>query len=267
MWTRQDVREVLGPDPVATAFALDGVAHRAVANRATLAVELGARPFFLKRHRGVGWREILKNLFSGRLPVVSAWNEFAACQVLADAGIPAPTAAAFGRQGLNPARCRSFVLCDALLGYTDLEQRTARWLAAPPSGRLRSRLVAALAEFARRFHDAGLVHRDFYLCHLLADDAAWAAGAVRLAVLDLHRALRFRVVPSRWRERDLAALLYSARALNPSRFELLRFVRVYSGVPLRTAFADPLWRRVWRRAARLERRVARRRPDERVHAQ
>ena len=266
LWVREDVREALGPDPFAAAFALRGVAHRAVANRATLAVELCDRPFFVKRHLGVGWREILKNLASGRLPVLSAWNEFWACQVLADAGIPAPTVAAFGARGANPARRISFVLCDALVGFTDLEQRTAPWPVCPPPPRLRFRLVPALAAFARRFHDAGLVHRDFYLCHLLTDDAAWSAGVVRLAVLDLHRALHFRVVPRRWRERDLAALLYSARALRPSLRELLRFVRVYSGVSLRVALSDPLWGRVWRRALRLERRVARRRPDERLHA-
>jgi len=266
LWVREDVREALGPDPFATVFALSGVVHRAVAHRATLAIELCGRPFFVKRHLGVGWREILKNLASGRLPVVSAWNEFAACRVLASAGIPAPTVAAFGALGANPARRISFVLCDALVGFTDLEQRTTPWPALSQPPRLRRQLVPALAAFARRFHDAGLVHRDFYLCHLLADDAAWSAGEVRLAVLDLHRALRFRVVPRRWRERDLAALLYSARALRPSRRELLRFVRVYSGASLRVALNDPLWRRVWRRAERHERRVARRRPDERAHA-
>src|SRR6056297_2975140 len=46
--------------------------------RRTLRVCLPEGDFFLKLHRGVGWREILKNLARGRLPVLGAADEWRA---------------------------------------------------------------------------------------------------------------------------------------------------------------------------------------------
>ena len=109
-----------------------------------------------------------------------------------------------------------------------------------------------VAGFARRFHDAGVVHRDFYLCHLLEHPDPDRD----LGVLDLHRALIFAELPPHWRRKDLAALLYSSLDLPLSRLAWLRFVRVYSGRPLREAFAEEgdLWRDVYRRALKLYRK-------------
>ena len=98
------------------------------------------------------------------------------------------------------------MLTDALDGYEDLKVKTLRWLEVSPSPREKRRLVMRVADFARRFHAAGLVHRDFYLCHLLEHEDP----SRDLGVLDLHRALIFDEIPQAWRRRDLAALLYSA---------------------------------------------------------
>jgi len=256
-FVRDDLRALLGDaDPFARVFALEGEVFRAVANRRTLRFETGGRAYFAKIHRGVGWREILKNLLLLRPPVVSARNEFLACRHLERLGIRAPTVAAFGERGRNPARRESFIICDALEGFASLEDLAADWPAAPPAAADRRRLVMAVADFARRFHAAGLVHRDFYICHLLLDLEAWQAGRVELAVLDLHRARIFRRLPQRWRRRDLGALLFSTLDLPIARRSWYRFVRVYTGRPLREVFAREgrFWQRVERRALALYRK-------------
>ena len=60
-----------GRDPFVAVEALKGEVFRELEARRTLRTEAGGRAFFVKIHRGVGWGEILKNLLSGRLPVLS----------------------------------------------------------------------------------------------------------------------------------------------------------------------------------------------------
>lgn len=250
VFLRDDVAPYFPGDPVAAAWRMNGEVVRDVAVRQTLRIELGGRTFYLKRHRGVGIGEIVKNWLVGKRAVVGARNEFEACRHLAGVGLTAPTVAAFG-EGAGAASSRSsFVLCDALIGYEDLETVTLEWLEVPPDPFVRRRLVIRIAEFARRFHAAGVVHRDFYLCHLLRHRDPCRP---ELAVLDLHRALIFRELPGSWRRRDLAALLFSSLDLPVSRLSWLRFVRVYTGRPLREVFAEEgrFWESVYQRALKL----------------
>jgi heptose I phosphotransferase len=253
-WIREDVAQFFHPDPLDRAWALQGERVRAVARRETLRVVLDGRIFYLKRHRGVGWAEVLKNWLVLKRPVVGARNEFEACRHLARAGVTAPRVAAFADSGGPPASRTSFVLCDALVGYEDLEEITDRWHEQRPEPREIRRLLLRVAAFARRFHGAGVVHRDFYLCHLLKNPEEETLG-----VLDLHRALIFDEAPRRWRERDLAALLYSSLDLGLSPLSWLRFVRIYGGRPLVEEFRDngAFWRRVHRRALALYRKGTR----------
>ena len=250
----------------ATAFeqlwALPGKTYRRTAARRTLRVVVGRSAYFAKLHDGVGWREIFKNLLSFKWPILGAANEYAACRHLAARGVPVPAAVAFGRQGWNPATRRSLVLCEALAEHASLEQ-VVRGCRAP-SLALRRRMLREVARLTRRLHDAGVNHRDYYLCHLLADLAKLARGEVALAVIDLHRAAIRRRVPRRWRHRDLAALLYSAsaaaEAAGPgwtlSRTDRLRFVRDYAARRPAAAIRGErrFWNAVAARAARLQRR-------------
>jgi heptose I phosphotransferase len=232
---------------------LDGEVFRAVADRRTLRFTTGGRAYFAKIHQGAGWGEIFKNLITGRLPVVGARNEYEACRHLERAGIKAPTVAAFGERGWSPAARFSFVVCDALEGRESLEELANRWDAAPPTPLEQRRLVMAVAAFARAMHAAGVVHRDFYICHLLLDRDAYRSGRVDLAVIDLHRAQIHQRPPARWLRRDLAALLFSTLDLPLSRRSWLRFVRAYRGRPLREVLREegPFWAAVYERAVAL----------------
>ncbi len=250
LYLRDDVAGVFADSPLARAFALEGEVVRAVAGRETLRIELDTGVYYLKRHRGVGLGEVFKNLIVGKVPVLGARNEYEACRLLESRGLPAPTVAAFAESTGAPQARSSFVLCDALLGYEDLEERTLPWLDAAPSSMEIRDLVIRIAACARDLHDAGIAHRDFYLCHLLAHEDP---EKQHLAVLDLHRARIFSTLPESWRRKDLAALLYSSLDLPVNRRSWLRFVRLYSGKPLKVAFREEgaFWRAVYDRACEL----------------
>ncbi|MDE0062542.1 MAG: lipopolysaccharide core heptose(I) kinase RfaP [Gammaproteobacteria bacterium] len=233
--------------------SVEGDVYRQGRGRRTVRVVVNGKAYFLKFHSGVGWLEILKNWLVGKRPVLGAENEYRACRLLEDCGLNAPRVAAFAAGSGNPAARRSLVLCDELTGFTSLEDVVDGWDESPPDPVACRRLAMGVAGFVRQLHEAGVVHRDLYLCHLLLRTDAWAAGEVELGVLDLHRARVVSPVPDYWRRRDLAALLFSALDAPVHRNAWLRFVRVYSGRPLREAFAGDgaFWRSVYRRALRL----------------
>jgi heptose I phosphotransferase len=261
LYVRDDLKlQFAKRNPIDWAMAVEGEVARQVAGRRTLRITLGERCFYLKLHLGVGMVEVLKNWLSLKQPVLGAANEYQACLHLEARVIAAPRVAAFAQSG-GPAWSRlSFVLCDELAQYEDLETISLRFAQQPPSGLELRRLVIQVAEFARRLHDAGVVHRDFYICHLLRNRDN---PDQPLAVLDLHRALLFEQLPERWRLRDLSALLFSVLDL-PLETPLnkrawLRFVRVYTGRPLKATFAEQpaFWRAVTRRALKLQTKARR----------
>lgn len=253
-YLREDIQQLWqGQDPLVTAFALQGEVFRDVPGRRTLRVVLNDKAYFVKLHYGVGWSEVIKNWLQFKWPVIGATNEFEVCQALLEEQIRAPAPAAFAVSSGSIASRRSFVLCDELAGFTSLEDITDSWPDHPPSPIERQRYLYAVARFARRFHQAGFIHRDFYICHLLSDDAVRTGGCVSLAVLDLHRARRFNKVPFRWLKRDLAALLFSSLDLGFGERDWLRFIALYSGKPASVALREDavLWQAVRRRADKL----------------
>lgn len=223
-----------------------GEVYRDKEGRRTLRVHHGGRSFFLKLHSGVGWPEIFKNLLQGRLPVVGASNEYRAVQALRRAGVDTLSVAAYARQGLNPARLQSMIITDDLAGTVSLEHHCASWRAAPPPFTERMRLILKLADSARRMHDAGINHRDFYLCHFHLDPGSLARGPLRCYLIDLHRAQLRAHTPRRWRVKDLAGLYFSAMDCGLQPRDLLRFIRHYSKGGLRQALGSEidLWRQV-----------------------
>ena len=233
----------------------NGVVYRQAARRRTVRLDAAGGCYFAKLHDGVGWREIAKNLLVGKRPVLGAGNEFAACRQLAAHGVNAPRVAAFGAYGRNPARRRSFLVCDALNGMASLEELTASGDLPPV---LRHRLIVAAGDLLRVVHDVGVHHRDCYLAHIFADVAEWEEGRPALAIIDLHRAWVRRPLPRRWRRRDLAALLVSAAPLRLTGRELLRFAAAYTDDAKAWRRDGRFWRGVLRRAKRLRRRSARR---------
>ncbi|MEM8563918.1 MAG: lipopolysaccharide core heptose(I) kinase RfaP [Pseudomonadota bacterium] len=227
--------------------------YRDKEGRKTLRFVYRKKPYFMKLHSGVGWPEIIKNLMQLRLPVLSAVSEFQAVLALQRAGVHTLTVLAFCRLGHNPAKLKSMIVTAELTGTVKLEDYCADWATRPPSSFVKRRLIIAVADIARRMHSAGINHRDFYLCHFHLDEHSLMEEDVRCFLIDLHRAQIRDVIPTRWREKDLAGLYFSAMDLALSDRDLLRFLRHYSEGGLRTALKkrNKQWQRVQRRARAL----------------
>lgn len=250
----ESLRQALGNENAfETVMRLQGNVYRDVPGRRTMRVEIAGKSYFVKQHFGVGWGEIFKNLLTLRRPVVSALTEWLAIERLEQLGIPTTPAVAYGCKGRTPATLHSFILTRDLGDITSLEDVCRDWLAHPPAPHIKRLLLKAVAHIARTIHDNGLIHRDFYLCHLCPDLPKLAAGEAYIYLVDLHRVEMYVKAPPNARMKDIAALYFSALDSGLTRRDCLRFLRQYRGMPLHEIFRTerPFWKAVDRRARKL----------------
>lgn len=266
LYLRDDLaRAWQGRDAFELAARMPGEIFRDKDRRRTLRFRTDERSYFLKYHAGVGWGEIFKSLFQGKRPVLGAAQEKQAIEQVAAADIDTLTIAGFGERGRNPAARESFLVTDDLVDTVSLEDVCECWPATPPSPDFRRRLVERLARIARRMHDAGVNHRDFYLCHFLVDSRAMErediSGPVYL--IDLHRSQVRTQVPRRWRIKDLAGLYFSTARSGISRRDLVYFIRAYSGraASVETRLNPGFWKAVRHDAERIYRRYYGKKPE------
>jgi heptose I phosphotransferase len=228
-----------GRDPFTAVEALEGEVFRELEARRTLRAEIAGRGYFVKIHRGAGWMEIVKNLLCLRPPVLGAGNEWRAARRLGQLGVDTLRGVAFGQRGCNPAKRHSFIITEDLAPTVSLEDFCRDWPTRPPPPALKRALLRRVADMARRMHGGGVNHRDFYLCHFLLHlDPAPAPECLRLSLSDLHRAQIRRRTPQRWRDKDLAALYFSALDVGLTRRDVFRFLKGYFDRPLRDLLRD-----------------------------
>ncbi|KAF1070309.1 MAG: Lipopolysaccharide core heptose(I) kinase RfaP [Pseudomonas citronellolis] len=243
-----------GKDPFVEVERLQGQVYRELEGRRTLRTEVDGRGFFVKIHRGIGWGEIAKNLTTAKAPVLGAGQEQRALQRLHQAGVPTMTAVAYGERGGNPARQHSFIITEELAPTVDLEVFSLHWRQQPPEPRLKRALIARVALMVGAMHRAGVNHRDCYICHfLLHTGRPVSADDFELSVIDLHRAQTRQTTPRRWRDKDLAALYFSALDIGLTQRDKLRFLRGYFRQPLRDVLRSEARLLGWleRKAAKL----------------
>jgi hypothetical protein len=121
--------------------------------------------------------------------------------------LPTITPIAYGERRALNLEIGSFTLTEELYGAEPLDAFIEReWSAAPPcSKRGEKRMVICdLARLARRFHDRGMNHQDFYLNHFFIDETG------NLYLLDLQRVQHRPEVPIRFVVKDLGQLFYSS---------------------------------------------------------
>ena len=75
---------------------LSGEVYRSVATRKTIRFEVEGKSFYLKLHHGITYGEFFKNIFSFRMPVFGARNEWEAIEKLNAAGIDTMVGVAYG---------------------------------------------------------------------------------------------------------------------------------------------------------------------------
>lgn len=126
-------------------------------------------------------------------------REFDRLQALAKAGIPAPKVLMYA-ESLHQSSQRAILVTENLHDFVDLEQLLPTILTQPVAQR--RRLLRAVAQQIRRFHNLGWVHRALYPKHIFVrpDDVA-----PQVALIDLEKA---RQSLGAWRRArfDLAAL-------------------------------------------------------------
>ena len=177
---------------------------------------------FLKKYQPAGISARLKALACLKKPrIFDGIHEWNAILAFHYHGIPTITPVAAARLGAHT--------CNLTLGiqdYTRLSDLAKNPRLSPAKRHLLARDVATIAG---RMHRAGFTHQDFYLVHIFASNRT---GALHL--IDLQRVIMENPLKHRWRIKDLAQLLFSARdcctALDQSAF--LATYRRVSGIDL-----------------------------------
>jgi len=141
---------------------------------------------------------------------------------------------AYGRKAHADGLIESFVLTEELQGYQELQHFLRDRLGAgrrpAPSRRdpALAALIRAAADVARRFHQAGYNHRDFYAGHFFVCQPERGAFDIRL--IDLQRVQQRRRWRRRWIVKDLAQLAWSLPGDMVSCAQRMAFMQRYFGV-------------------------------------
>ena len=238
---------------------LKGEHLRTVGQRRVSRFSRGGQDYYLKCHFGVGWKEIIKNIVTLKLPVVDSRLEWKAIQKFAQVGILTITPVAYGLKGWNPARRKSFIITKDLGPNISLEKLTMGWTENFPALTFKWTLIEKVAQIAHLLHSSGMNHQDFYLCHFLIplnkEGEVPSSNKLSLYLIDLHR-VQIRSQTSRGLiVKDIAALLFSSLGIGLTTRDLFRFIKVYKKKSLRSTIKEDirLWRQVKVRAFKLYR--------------
>jgi heptose I phosphotransferase len=213
----------------------------------------GPVPVYLKRHYRLPWPSRLAALLdpSGRHTPGAA--EFGHLATARDLGLSVPEIVAAG-ETIGPwGRVQSFLIIEELTGSLPLHEAIP-WLAARQGTvefeAMKRGLAREVARIAATLHNAGVFHKDLYLCHFFLDVSRPGGG---LTLIDLHRLARHRLWAGRWRRKDLGQLLFSTEGVaGLTRRDALRFWAHYRRL---TGLRRPRWqaRMVMWKAARYSR--------------
>ncbi len=216
---------------------LQGQVYRELDGRKTLRFEHENKAYFAKIHYGVGWPEILKNLYQGRLPVLGAFNEYKAILRLKQLNVDTMNVVAFSKRGINPANMKSFIVTDELPNTISLEDFCSSWAIKPPSFKLKLALIRKVAQISRALHINGVNHRDFYICHFLLDISSGVDKVtpenLKVFLIDLHRVQVRRQTPYRWIVKDTGSLYFSVMNVGLTVKDIFRFMKLYQKKSLR----------------------------------
>lgn len=95
-------------------------------------------------------------------------------------------------------------------------------------------IIKRVATMVRKMHASGINHRDCYICHFLLHlPFEGNEEALKISVIDLHRAQIRSKVPRRWRDKDLIGLYFSSMNIGLTQRDVWRFMKVYFDLPLR----------------------------------
>jgi len=190
-------------------------------------------------YRWLGWGRRMEN---GR-DALNEWHQILALRQL---GFRTATPIAAGWQPVGQAgTIQCFVITAEITGAVS---GYAYW-AATNAAQHRV-LIRRIADLARRFHQAGFIHKDFYLDHLFV---AERAGEPEVTLIDLQRVLGPRTFRPRWLVKDFGSIWFSLEKAGANRAGLMRLFKLYlAGRPAGAAERKFL-KKCLKKAARLHR--------------
>ncbi|UDG80723.1 Lipopolysaccharide core heptose(I) kinase RfaP [Candidatus Hartigia pinicola] len=225
-------------DPFYEVSLISGKIYRQIKNRKTIKFFISYESFFIKLHYGITISEVLKNIFSFRLPVLDARQELNAIYHLKKFNINTMDVYAVGVKGLNLFTRQSFLITKELNATISLKDYCKNWYKHKPKFQTKINIIRALALIISDMHCSGLNHRDCYLCHFLLDESYYNTnGDIILYIIDLHRAQIRKRIPKRWRDKDLMGIYFSSLELGITNRDIYRFLKTYFDLDLRTIFS------------------------------
>jgi len=222
-------------------------------NRLQFEISNPAKTLFLKRYDRAGTLSQIKNCFwhNSRKSMMSC--DLDPAQSLALAGINTAKVVCYGEQWGIFFEKRSFIITEKIPDAEPLEERLPNCFEGQlTAGKLREQraFIVQIGQFARKFHNTGCRHRDFYLAHIFYSDK----GTFHL--IDLQRVFRPRLLAERFRVKDIAQLYYSAPGRTFSRTDRLRFYISYTGKNYLDKYDKLFIRKVVKKAERMARHDA-----------
>jgi heptose I phosphotransferase len=214
---------------------------------------------YLKKHvvrtPGTCW-----HAWCGTSPRLTAARFEADCtETLSERGVPTMTVAAYGESLRSNGTLVAAFLTEELAGFEQLDLFLLRRFRDRRDPALR-RLIAAVANVARRFHSLGCNHRDFYTCHFMiretpSDRDAPETPPFAVHLIDLQR-VQFRSswLRGRWIVKDLAQLAYSCPPHLVGPAERMRFFKAWLGGTRLDRRSRRLARRVLKKEAAMRRK-------------
>jgi heptose I phosphotransferase len=209
------------------------------------------KTLFLKRYNHPNAIAQIKNWFWHNCRKSMMSFDLDPADDLALAGIKTPKTVSYGEQWGLFFEKRSFIITEELPQAESLEQKLPdcfRDCSKAENLRRQRYFLKRLGQFARRFHDTGYRHRDFYLAHIFySDDGTFY-------LIDLQRAFKPRILAERFRVKDISQLYYSAPGSAFSKTDRLRFYKSYAGKRTLEGLDKAFIRKVVRKAKQIAKR-------------
>ena len=203
-------------------------------HRSRTMLEIDGQTYFLKRYTNTPKCKQITNWIDHGQKKSTADYDRGTVDLFEKANILTPKTVAYGCQWKNGFEKRSFILTEKIANAQSLERRLPgcfNGANTPGNYKIRCEFIEKLAKFAKRFHQTGMRHRDFYFAHLFLNTAD------ELYLIDLQRVFTPKLLSARYRVKDIAQLHYSASGDVISCSDRIRFLKHYLGRDKLT-FAD-----------------------------
>lgn len=173
---------------------------------------------YIKRYHYIPMKKRVQQLVSFKKAYYDAFDEWESILAFHHHNIPTMEPIAVARYGR-----RTCVLTLGITNYIRASEVFHSFVSR--DFQLKRDLIGGLANIAAKLHNANMSHQDFYLVHFFITGKYYE----NIYLIDLQRVVKEPSLALRWRIKDLAQLLFSARSY-VNQTDLLFFWQVYTNM-------------------------------------